>query len=60
NTYDNLTGYNVSIVVDGSLDSAYTATSDMDGGFQINYRIPFTMDIFSNHKIEVECIDNLG
>jgi len=58
--YDNLTGYNVSIVVDGSLDSAYTATSDMDGKFQINYRIPFTMDVFSNHKIEVECIDNLG
>lgn len=58
--YDNLSGVNVAIVVDGFLNSNYTATSDIDGEFQINYRIPFTMDVFSSYKIEVVYIDDLG
>ncbi|MFW9999959.1 MAG: hypothetical protein ACFE9Q_03325 [Candidatus Hodarchaeota archaeon] len=58
--YINLSGYNVAIVVNDILDTRYNATSDGFGGFQINYRIPFTLDVYSSHKIEVECIDNLG
>ncbi|MFX1573099.1 MAG: hypothetical protein ACFFB0_10150 [Promethearchaeota archaeon] len=58
--YDNLSGVNVAIVVDGNLDTNYTAQSNGDGEFQINYRIPFKLDIYLSHKIEVECIDDLG
>jgi hypothetical protein len=58
--YNNLSNFNVSIVVDGFLDTRYNATSSGLGEFQINYRIPFTLDVYSTHKIEVECIDDLG
>ena len=58
--YNNLSGINVAIVVDGFLDSNYTAVSDEDGEFQIDYRIPLTLDVFSSHKIKVECIDDFG
>ncbi|MFW9876359.1 MAG: hypothetical protein ACFFG0_24960 [Candidatus Thorarchaeota archaeon] len=58
--YDNLQDINVALVVDGFLDYRYNSTSDPLGEFQINYRIPFTMDVYSPHKIEVECIDDLG
>jgi hypothetical protein len=58
--YDNLSNINVALVIDGSLDTRFNATSNGLGEFQINYRIPFSLDVFSSHKIEVECIDNLG
>ncbi|MFW9875145.1 MAG: hypothetical protein ACFFG0_18730 [Candidatus Thorarchaeota archaeon] len=58
--YVNLPNVNVALVVDGFLDTRYNATSNGIGEFQINYRIPFTIDVYSSHKIEVECIDDLG
>ncbi|MFX0080204.1 MAG: hypothetical protein ACFE94_00470 [Candidatus Hodarchaeota archaeon] len=58
--YTNLSNINVSIVVDGFLDTRYNATSNGLGEFQISYRIPFTLDVYATHKIEVECIDDLG
>jgi hypothetical protein len=58
--YDSLSGYSVAIAVNGILDTRYNATSNGLGEFQINYRIPFTLDVYLSHKIEVECIDDLG
>jgi len=58
--YDSLSGYNVAVAVNGMIDTLYNATSNGLGEFQINYTIPFTLDVYSSHKIEVECIDDLG
>ncbi|MFX1329201.1 MAG: hypothetical protein ACFE91_13820 [Promethearchaeota archaeon] len=58
--YTNLAGINVAIVVDGSLDTQFSATSNGLGEFQIDYRIPYELDVYSSHKVEVECIDDLG
>ena len=48
--YNNLTNYNVSIVVDDELDLQYSATTDEYGEFQINYQIPLSLKITSSHK----------
>jgi len=58
--YFNLSGYNVAISIDGSIDYGFSATSNAYGDFQINYQIPYSFSVFSSYKIEVECIDDLG
>ncbi|MFX1461872.1 MAG: hypothetical protein ACFFBF_02370 [Promethearchaeota archaeon] len=58
--YNNLAGINVAIVVDGSLNSQFSATSNGLGEFQIDYTIPYDLDVYLSHRVEVECIDDLG
>ncbi|MFW9936436.1 MAG: hypothetical protein ACFFD5_02225 [Candidatus Thorarchaeota archaeon] len=58
--YDNLTNINVTLVVDGIEDRNFIATSDQFGEFQIDYQIPFSLDVYSSHKIEVKTTDDLG
>ncbi|MFX0057913.1 MAG: hypothetical protein ACFE8J_06410, partial [Candidatus Heimdallarchaeota archaeon] len=58
--YDNLTNINVTLVVDGIVEPSFTATSDQFGEFQIDYQIPYSLDVYSSHTIEVQTIDDLG
>lgn len=58
--YNNLSNINVSIVVDGILDNNFTAISNSFGEFQINYQIPYTLDVYTSHKIEVVTTDDFG
>ena len=58
--YNNLSSINVAIVVDGILDNSFTAISNSFGEFQINYQIPYTLDVYTSHKIEVVTTDDFG
>jgi hypothetical protein len=58
--YNNLSNINVAIVVDGILDNSFTAISNSFGEFQINYQIPYTLDVYTSHKIEVVTTDDFG
>jgi len=58
--YNNLSNINVAIVVDGMIDNSFTATSDSLGEFQIDYQIPYSLDVYTSHKIEVVTTDDFG
>jgi hypothetical protein len=58
--YDNLTNINVTLVVDGIVEPSFTGTSDQFGEFQIDYQIPYSLDVYSSHKIEVITTDDFG
>ena len=58
--YNNLSNINVAIVVDGILDNSFTAISNSFGEFQINYQIPYTLDVYTSHRIEVVTTDDFG
>lgn len=57
--YVNLTGYNVSVSLDGSLYSEFSATSDSYGEFRIDFEIPTSINIYTSHRIKVEVTDDL-
>ena len=44
---------NVSLYIDGQLQSSYKATTDSNGEFQINYTIPSNFGLYQAYKIEV-------
>ena len=58
--YKNLSNVNVAIVVNGILDNSFTAQSNSFGEFQINYQIPYSLDVYTSHKIEVITTDDFG
>lgn len=58
--YNNHSNVNVAVVVDGILDNSFTAQSNSIGEFQINYQIPYTLDVYTSHKIEVVTTDDFG
>jgi len=58
--YYNHSNVNVAIVVDGILDNSFTAQSNSFGEFQINYQIPYSLDVYTSHKIEVVTTDDFG
>ncbi|KKN50751.1 hypothetical protein LCGC14_0629690 [marine sediment metagenome] len=53
NYANGVSGQNVSLYIDGQLKSAYAATTDSNGNFQIDYTIPSTFVIYQAYKIEV-------
>ncbi len=56
-TSDPIPDYTVSLYIDGNLESAYNVKTNNTGGFLINYTIPFSMNIYSDHKIEANVTD---
>ncbi len=52
-----LPNYNVSIRVDGSLDTRYKDKTKADGSFQINYTIPYSFLLTRGYSIEVDVVD---
>jgi len=51
-------GYNVAIYTNGIEDSNFNDTTDGNGEFQINYTIPFSLDIYQGHEIQVDVIES--
>ncbi|MFX1312244.1 MAG: hypothetical protein ACFFHD_06490 [Promethearchaeota archaeon] len=53
--------YNVSLYVDGILYSRFNGTTDApDGNFTIYFTIPFNLEVYQPHKIEVNVTDDIG
>jgi len=52
-----ISGYNISIIVDGVEAPKFNDTTDASGKFHINYTVPYSMNIYQTHKIEVKVID---
>ncbi|MHA1275473.1 MAG: hypothetical protein ACTSQS_18910 [Promethearchaeota archaeon] len=52
--------YNVTLKVDNVYDYSYSDTTNFSGYFKIEYTIPFSMDVFSPHRFEVNVTDDLG
>ncbi|MFX1317445.1 MAG: hypothetical protein ACFE9T_16405, partial [Promethearchaeota archaeon] len=57
--YNPLQNVNVSIVVDNVLYTRFSNKTDINGEFQIEYTINYSLNIYSNHRIEVNVTDNL-
>jgi len=51
---------NVSVSINGVIDNYFNDTTDADGNFSILYRIPYSMSIFSSHKIQVNITSDTG
>ena len=58
--YVNLSNINVTLVVDGIVEPSFNAMSDQFGEFHIDYLIPYSLDVYSSHTIEVEVTDDFG
>jgi len=56
-TQQGIKGYKIALEIDGILNSSYNNITDSNGIFRIqNYTIPFSMNIYSSHKIEAKVI----
>ena len=50
---EGISSQNVSLYIDGQLQSSFKATTDSNGEFQINYIIPSNFGLYQIYKIEV-------
>jgi hypothetical protein len=56
-TLDGIPGYTVAIEIDENLKKNINDTTDGLGVFKINFTIPFSLNIYSSHKIEVDVLN---
>ncbi len=56
----NISNANVTIMIDGVMDTNFKDMADNEGNFQIEYKIPDNFDVDRTIKIEVNVTDNLG
>jgi len=56
--YGGLNDYEVSLYIDGDLMTEFNDTTHNDGNFRINFTIPFDLDIYQTHKLEVNVTDS--
>ncbi|MHA2007718.1 MAG: hypothetical protein ACXABO_08735 [Promethearchaeota archaeon] len=60
NDLNPFSGFFVSLFIDGQVKSQFNDTTDVNGEFQINYVIPFNLDVYQTHKIEVNVTQGVG
>jgi hypothetical protein len=51
-------GVNIAIVINSIMDETYSNITDTNGEFEIYYQIPELLNVYSEHKIEADSIDN--
>ncbi len=57
---NNRSNVNVSIMIDGVMDTNYNDKTDTFGDFQIEYEIPDTFEVDRTIRVDVNVTDNLG
>lgn len=56
-TPQGIQGYKIALEIDGILNSSYNNITDSNGIFRIqNYTIPFSMNIYTSHRIQAQVI----
>ena len=53
-------GYTMVIIIDGQAYSEFNDTTDANGVFKINLIIPYSLNIYSSHKIEANVTSPAG
>ncbi len=56
-TIQGIQGYKIALEIDGILNTSYNNITDSNGIFRIqNYTVPFSMDIYTSHRIQAQVI----